>query len=276
MVTATVLALSAALLHATWNLILKVSDERDAAFWAQYLIGAVVSVPVVAVIGLPHHAAWPFLAVSSVLQVIYVTGLSRAYRHGDFSLAYPLSRGSGALLAALGGSLLIGDHLSVLSWIGVAVVAASLVLLMGRGASRESLAWAVFTGVTIASYSLVDASGSRHAGSGAAYGFTLQVLTGVTMSVVGFARHRQRAMVRMLRTNFWRLFAAGVLVTLAYTMVVIAFRYAPVGYVSVLRESSVVIGALLGWVFLHERLGRHRLVSAVVMTVGLALLVGGS
>ena len=276
MVTATVLALTAAVLHATWNLILKVSDERDAAFWAQYLIGAAVSVPVVAIIGLPQRGAWPFLAVSAVVQVIYVTGLSRAYKHGDFSLAYPLARGSGALLAALGGTVLIGDHLSGLAWVGIAIVACSLLLLMGRGATRASLTWAVFTGIAIATYSLVDAAGSRHAGSGAAYGLTLQVLTGCTLSVAGFARNRQGAMVRQLRTKFWRLFAAGVLVTLAYTMVIIAFRHAPVGYVSVLRESSVVIGALLGWIFLHERLGRHRLVSALVMAAGLALLVGSS
>jgi drug/metabolite transporter (DMT)-like permease len=83
-------------------------------------------------------------------------------------------------------------------------------------------------------------------------------------------------MVGMLRTSFWRLFLAGVLVAVSYTMVVIAFQDAPVGYVSVLRESSVVIGALLGWLFLHERLGRHRLVSSLVMVAGLVLLVGGS
>jgi hypothetical protein len=92
MVTATLLALSAAVLHATWNLILKVSEDRDAAFWAQWLIGAVLSVPVLSVVGLPDRAAWPYLIISAAVQVVYVTGLSRAYTHGDFSLAYPLAR----------------------------------------------------------------------------------------------------------------------------------------------------------------------------------------
>jgi drug/metabolite transporter (DMT)-like permease len=276
MVTATVLALGAALLHATWNLILKVSDERDAAFWAQWLLGAAVAVPVLLVIGLPDRGAWPFLAASATIQVLYVTGLARAYTHGDFSFAYPLARGSGALLAALGGTVLLDEHLGLVPWIGVAVVACSLLMLMGRGASRASLTWAIFTGVAIGAYSLVDAQGSRHAGSGASYGFSLQVCTGITLSIAGFARHRQGAMVGLLRTSFWRLFLAGVLVAVSYTMVVIAFQDAPVGYVSVLRESSVVIGALLGWLFLHERLGRHRLVSSLVMVGGLVLLVGGS
>lgn len=273
MVTATLLALSAAVLHATWNLILKVSEDRDAAFWAQWLIGAVLSVPVLAVVGLPDRGAWPYLIISAAVQVVYVTGLSRAYTHGDFSLAYPLARGSGALLAAVGGAVLLGQDLPSLAWVGVAIVTVSLLLLMGRGASPVSLRWAIFTGIAIATYSLVDATGSRHAGSGIAYGLSLQVLTGVTISVAGLARGRQRAMVSMLRSSFWRLLVAGVLVTASYTMVVVAFQYAPVGYVSVLRESSVLIGALAGWLVLRERLGVHRLVSAAVMAGGLALLV---
>ena len=276
MATATVLALGAALLHATWNLILKVSDERDAAFWGQWLLGAAVAVPVLLVIGLPDRGAWPFLATSATIQVLYVTGLALAYAHGDFSFAYPLARGTGALLAALGGTVLLDEHLGLVPWVGVAVVAGSLLMLMGRGASRASLTWALVTGVAIGAYSLVDAQGSRHAGSGVAYGFSLQICTGITLSVAGLARHRQRAMVRVVRSSFWRLFPAGILLVLSYTMVVTAFRHAPVGYVSVLRESSVVIAALLGWLFLHERLGRHRLVSSLVMIAGLVLLVGGS
>lgn len=274
--TATALALGAAVLHATWNLILKVSDERDAAFWAQWLIGAVVSVPVLLVVGLPHHGAWPYLATSAVLQVVYVTGLAQAYTHGDFSLAYPLARGSGALLAALGGAVLVGDGLRPLAWVGVAVVAGSLVMLMGRGATTASLGWALFTGVVIASYSLVDATGSRHAGSGVAYGFSLQVLTGITISAAGLARRRTAAMVAIARRSFGRLVVAGVLVAVSYTLVVTAFRLAPVGYVSMIREASVVVGALLGWLLLHERMGPHRVASAVLMVGGLALLIGAS
>jgi drug/metabolite transporter (DMT)-like permease len=273
MVAATFLALGAAVLHATWNLVLKRSRDSDAAFWAIVGLGALGSIPVLLAVGPPGMRALPYLAASAMVQVLYVTGLARAYTHGDFSLAYPLARGSGALLAAVGGALILSDHLPGPAWLGVAVVAASLVLLTRRGATALSLGWAIATGLAIAVYSVIDTAGSRHAVSGISYGLSLQVATGVTVSAVGLARRRTAAMLAEIRRTPFALVAAGVLITASYTMVVSAFRLAPVGYVSVLRESSVLIGALLGWLVLRERFGRHRVLSAAVMVAGLALLV---
>ena len=275
MVIATVLALGSAGLHAWWNLIAKTSSDRDTALWAQWLTGAVVALPILLLVGLPDRAAWPFLAVSCLLQLAYVTGLAQAYHHGDFSFAYPLARGSGALLAALGGVVVLGDTLHPVAWLGVAVVAGGLGSLAGRGAGRTSLAWAMITGAIIGVYSLVDAAGARHAGSGIAYGLSLQVLAAVTVSASGVARGRTPKLVALLRAEFWRYVLAGVLVTAAYTMVLVAFRRAPVGYVSILRESSVILGALMGWIVLREHLGRRRLVCSAVVAVGLAVLVVG-
>jgi drug/metabolite transporter (DMT)-like permease len=273
MVAATFLALGAAVLHATWNLVLKRSRDSDAAFWAIVGLGAIGSIPVLALVGPPGMRAVPYLAASALVQVLYVTGLAGAYAHGDFSLAYPLARGSGALLAAVGGALVLSDHLPGPAWLGVAVVAASLLLLTRRGATASSLAWAIATGGAIAVYSVIDTAGSRHAASGISYGLSLQVATGVTVSAVGLARRRTAAMLAEIRRTPLALVAAGMLITASYTMVVSAFRLAPVGYVSVLRESSVLIGALLGWLVLRERFGRHRVLSAAVMVAGLALLV---
>lgn len=273
MVTATVLALSAAVLHASWNLVLKRSHDRDAAFWAIVLIGAVISVPVLFATGLPGLRTLPYLAGSATVQVAYVAGLARAYTHGDFSLAYPVARGTGALGAALIGAWALEEHLPGPAWAGVAVVAASLVLLVRRGASAASLGWAFATGAAIAGYSVIDAAGSRRAASGLGYGLAIEVATGVTVSVAGLAAGRTAAMIDEVRRRPWPLATAGVLLATAYTLVVTAFRLAPVGYVSVLRESSVLVGALLGWLLLRERFGSRRALSSAVMVVGLALLV---
>lgn len=275
MLIATVLALGAAGLHAGWNLVAKVAGDRDTAFWAQWLLGAVLAIPVLFVVGLPARDAWPYLAVSCILQLLYVTGLARAYHHGDFSLAYPLARGSGAFFAALGGAVVLGDHLHPLAWVGVGIVGVGLVSLVGRRTGRASLWWALTTGSTIGVYSLVDAAGARHAGSGITYGLTLQVLSAGAISISGVVRGRTRLLVGLLRRQFWRYLMAGAMVTVAYTMVLVAFRHAPVGYVSILRESSVVLGALLGWLLLKERMGRRRLASSFVVAVGLAVLVIG-
>ncbi len=275
MLIATLLALGSAGLHAGWNLIGKVADDRDTAFWAQWLMGAVVAAPVLVFTGLPDRAAWPYLGVSCVIELLYVTGLSRAYQHGDFSFAYPLARGSGAFFAAIGGVVFLDDTLHPLAWGGVAVVAAGLLSFVGRRATRISLFWALATGVTIGTFSLIDAAGARRSGSGLAYGLVIQILAAVTVSISGVARGRTSLLVDLLKRQLWRWILAGALVTAAYSMVLIAFQHAPVGYVSILRESSVVLGALLGWVVLKERMGRRRLVSSSVVACGLVLLILG-
>ena len=275
MLTATLLALGAALAHATWNLIIKVCDDRDAAALAANLIGGFVAIPVLCVVGLPGLDAGRFILVGSFIQILYIYGLARAYTHGDFSLAYPVARGSGALLVALAGTIFLGDHLAGLAWVGVLVVAASLAMLVGRGASFASLRWALITGLAIGSYQTFDAMGTRRASSGVAYGFAVATAVAISVNLTGLARGKGPAVVRELRRFPVRLCVAGVLMETAYTMVLVAFRLAPVGYVSVLRESSVLIGALLGWLFLREGLGRYRVASAVVMVLGMALLVAG-
>lgn len=275
MLTATLLALASAVCHATWNLIVKVSGDRDAATMATWLIGGLVALPVLVIVGLPDAAAWPYLGAAALIQILYTFGLSRAYTHGDFSLAYPVARGSGALLVAVGGAILFADHLAPLAWVGIAVVAASLGLLVGRGSTLQSLRWALFTGVIICGYQLFDAAGTRHAGSGVSYGMAVAVAVGLTVNVTGLARGKGPALVAEVRRFGLRLVPAGMLMTGAYTMVLVAFHDAPVGYVSVLRESSVLVGALLGWLFLREDFGRYRLTSSIVMILGMALLIVG-
>jgi drug/metabolite transporter (DMT)-like permease len=275
---ATVLALASASLHAAWNLVIKTSDERDLAAWGQFVFGALLTVPVLVVIGLPPAAVLGFLLASSAVHAVYVTSLVQAYTHGDFSLAYPLARGGGALLAGIGGVVLLGDDLGAGSWLAIAIVVGGLVSLIGRGATAASVGWAAFTALTIGTYTVIDAEGAREAGDvaidGVRYAFALMLLSALAISLVGVARGRRAAFVESARTEWVRYLGMGACLTGAYTLVLVAVRLAPVGYVAMLRESSIVIGAFAGWLLLHERLGRHRVVSSAVMVVGLVLLVG--
>ncbi|HET8929517.1 MAG TPA: EamA family transporter, partial [Acidimicrobiales bacterium] len=153
--------------------------------------------------------------------------------------------------------------------------AMSLMMLMGRGTTFTSIRWALFTGLMISGYQVIDAMGTREASSGVAYGYAVAVAVSVTVNVAGLARGKGPAVVREIRRYPGRLVVAGILMPTAYTMVLVAFRDAPIGYVSVLRESSVLLGALLGWLFLREGLGRYRVTSAGVMILGMSLLITG-
>jgi drug/metabolite transporter (DMT)-like permease len=272
MVAATFLALGSAGLHAAWNLLVKTSSDRLIAAWGLYLTGGLLFLPLFLVIDRPGADALPFLAASSVVHVVYVVALTRAYEHGDFSFAYPLARGGGALIAAVGGVLFLADSLSGLAWLAIAIIVGGLASLVGPGVSRIALLWAGLTAAMIGTYTTIDAAGARRS-SGLGYGIAIVLGAGLVLTAAILGSGRGERLGPALRLEWRRFLVGGVCSTLAYSMVLAGARLAPVGYVAALRESSVVLGAAAGWLFLHERLGRARLASALVVTAGLVLLI---
>ncbi len=273
MVTATVLALVAALLHAGWNLLIKTADDRDLAAWGQFVFGGVVLLPVLFWTGMPAAVTLWFLVPSALIHVVYVRALVAAYDHGDFSLAYPLARGGGALLAALLAAVALGDGLGPAGWAALLVVTLGLASLIRPGTPRIEVVYALVTAALIGTYTVIDADGARHTANGFVYGIVLTALSGVTLTISGLRRGRGPAFRASLRSGWPRYAVSGLCLSTAYSLVLVAVRYAPVGYVATLRESSVVLGAALGWLLLKERLGGRRLVSAAIVTAGLVALV---
>jgi len=279
MLAATVLALAAAVLHAGWNLAIKTTGDREAVAFGQFVFGGVVFCPLLVWSGLPNGGAWPFLAASAVVHVVYVEGLVQAYHHGDFSFAYPLARGGGALTAAVLGAVTLGDTLPAPAWLAIALVGAGLVSLVRRGTTRASLGWALVTAAVIGGYTVIDTAGARRAGAAVgerlAYGIVLTLLAAVALTIAGVARGRAPTWGAALRAHWPRMVVSGAAVTAAYSLVLVAvsIRGVSVGYVATLRESSVVLGALAGWLFLRERLGRARLVSSLVVLAGMIALI---
>lgn len=272
MLTATVMALTAAVLHAAWNVRVKTREDRFLAMWGQCLAGAGVCLLVLLVTGPPASAAWPYLAASAVVHLLYVLSLVRAYDLGDFSLAYPFARGGGAVGAAIGGWALLDDDLRGWSWLAIGVVGIGLLTFAPRRASWQPIAGAAVVAVTISAYTLIDSAGARET-SGLAYPMATFVGLATTVSIWGLARGRAPELARAWRGQWRSHLWAGTASAAAYALVLAAVRLAPVGYVTVLRESSVLLGALAGTVMLHEPLGRARLRSAAVVFGGLALLV---
>jgi drug/metabolite transporter (DMT)-like permease len=269
--TATLLALAAAVLHAAWNLAVKQSGDRYLALWGQFSIaGAIGLVIVVAAGGIPAEG-WVWAAMSGIVHVPYCWFLARAYDHGDFSLVYPMARGGGALLAAIGGVLFLDDRLGVWSLLAICLVAAGLFLLAGRARGPEMVA-ALTVAATIGAYSVIDAKGIRSVHT-PLYALATFVGTGTTTTIFGVATGRATAMRAAMTANWRRFTMMGIASATTYGMVQIAFERAPVGYVTALRESSVVIAAFAGSRMLGESAGTRRIVASGVVLGGLIMLV---
>lgn len=271
MLLATVYALTAAVLHAGWNLIAKRAIDPFLALWGQFLVAGIISLPVLLAVGGLPREAWGWAALTGLIHLPYVLGLGWAYRHGDFSLAYPVARGGGALLAAVGGVVLLDDRLGPGSAVAIGLVVAGLFVL-AIGAPRRQVAAAAVVAVAIGAYTTVDSHASREF-EGVAYVFAVFVAIGLVVSTWGVATGRGRELMAVGADAWRRTVLAAVMSVVTYGLVLLAVRRAPVGYVAALRESSVLLAALIGWRVLGEQRGKVRGAASALVVSGLVLLV---
>lgn len=278
MLLATALSLGAAVIHAGWNLVAKRAEgDRYMVLWAQFFCGGLIALPLLVGYQLIWGMPWQgylWAAISGCTHLPYALLLAWAYTVGDFSVSYPIARGGGAALAAVSGVLVLNDHLAGLEVMGIVIIVAGLAML-AHGVTPQQFAVAGALAVVIAAYTTIDAKGARTTAS-VAYVFGTFVGTGVSNTVFSLATGRRHDMAVMLRHNLRRAVLTGIASLVTYGMVLVAVRHAAVGYVTALRESSVVLAALAGWKLLGEGDHRRRIAAALVVFAGLLTLISGA
>ncbi len=269
------LALGAAFLHASWNVLVAGARDTEAAAAVATLAGVALLAPVAAATGDVQTAALPYAGVSAVLHVGYLTLLARAYQHGEVSVVYPVSRGTAPVLVLIFGALALGEDATAVQAAGVVAVSAGVFLVGRRGAgapaARRDLLFGAAIAVTIAGYTLVDAEGVDRA-QAPAYLFLLLGPSAVVYAAALALGGRAEQLRGELRP---RAFLTGALIVGAYGSVLAALRLADAAPVAAVRESSVVIAAVLAAVFLHERVDARRGAGAVVVVAGVAAIALG-
>jgi len=272
------LVLLAALMHAGWNLIAKLGNDRLVAMALIKAPNIVIAIAVIAFTGLPARESWPFLLGSTAVNCLYFYFLINAYRVGDLSLAYPVARGLAPLLVLALGWAFAGEMPTAAGFAGVIVISLSIVALgfeRGAGARHyETLWWAAGVGLCIAVYTVTDGIGARLSRTAIGYVAVLNVFTG--LAVCGTAAWRRGpALVEALRLNWRKGAFGGIMMLSGYTIVVYALTLAPMAQIAALRESSVIFAALLGALLLKEPFGAKRVVASTGVAAGIAILVLG-
>ena len=272
------LVLLAAVFHASWNALLKASENPLSLAARALTWGTILSLPPVAVAwflsgrpGLPL-AGWLLALASAFLELIYFIALSIAYRRGELSVVYPIARGTAPLLAVLVGLLLLGERLHALAILGVIALLAGIWTVRRPAAAGSALWPALLTGVMIAAYTTLDRIGVR-LGSPWIYGWLLWLFGAIFL--VAYTRVRKIPGSRL--TDEPRLsLAVGVLMTAAYFMILFALSVAPLAIVAPLRESAIVLVTAWGIWRLGERRGAWlRVAGALAIVAGIALLTLG-
>jgi uncharacterized membrane protein len=272
------LALGAAFLHALWNVLLAGSRDSVAATGALLLFGVLLLAPAALYAGDVSSSAIPFIAASAVLELAYFVLLARAYRGGELGVVYPVARGSAPVLVLGAAVLGLGKGVSWLAALGVVLVAGGVLTLGLRsvgplrrhmrdseGPHSRDLVLGLAIGVAIAGYTLVDSEGLDHADP-LPYLFLVAAVCAAAYNGALLANGKAQELREALSG---RMLGAAAATFGAYAMVLAALQLAPAAPVAAVRESSIVIAALMAWLFLGEE---RRLGVAVLVAAGVALI----
>ena len=279
------LVLTAAVLHALWNYAAKgVTEDRLLFIWTYAVLGAALLLPVgvvwVVVTDETPRLVWVgAAALSAALHIAYQLTLQRGYAEGDLNLVYPLARGTGPLLTFVIAVMVLDERPGVVAAVGVLLVVGGVLLISWspratHGSPWPGVVWGSLTGVTIAAYTVWDS----HAVNDLEVPPLAYLALNVVLQVPALTLMARRRIPRIRQA--WRQLArpaltVAVLSSVAYVLVLFAMQQAPVALVAAARESSIVVGALLGWLALGEARGAHRLTGSVVVAAGIAAIVVG-
>lgn len=270
------LVLFAALLHASWNALVKASGDKLALQTLVMLGGSLVMLPVVLTAPPLERALWPTLAGALVLHLVYGLALVRAYQLGDLSQIYPIARGAAPAFVAVGawiaaGEALRGAEIAAIALISIAIGSLAWLAPASAAGRRRATAVALATAAVIASYSVIDGLGSRRASDVRSYVGWIHLLEGPAFAAIAFAI-RGRGMLGDLARHARVGLPGGVVAACAYALVLWAMRHLPISHVVALRETSVIAAAAIGARFLGEPFGRPRLIAATIVAAAAALL----
>lgn len=278
------LVIAGALLHALWNLFAKKAAGGLQFVWLFGVVSFLAALPFGALSWLENSQqltvqAWLAIAGSALVHVVYSLVLQKGYRESDFSVVYPMARGTGPLFAVVGAIIVLGESPSPLGWLGIAAILVGILLVSGAtqivfrqsAKARAGLMWGGLTGVSIAAYTVIDGWAVKVLGvDPVLYYFLGLVLR--TVFLAPQALGDLQGLHHQWRLNLRYIVAVGVLSPLAYTLVLFAMTMAPLSYVAPVRELSMLLGVLFGARLLREAFVPSRLIGTVCMVIGVALL----
>ncbi|MBI2757327.1 MAG: EamA family transporter [Chloroflexi bacterium] len=267
-----------AVLHTTWNLLLKQAGEKYVAIWWGMLIGSSLFLPVLFFTGLPAWEIWRLLLISVVFEIVYYIALSAAYNDADFSLVYPMARGSAPAMIAVWSVLFLREKLTTGGMIGLVIIILGLLVVGGGRLFQKynqphlrGILLALLIAFSISIYSTIDGAAVKQTAP-FPYAVLILFIAPALMTPFVIRRYGWTMLKDELVTHRLRLIVIGMLSISAYLLALWAYSLAKVSYSGAVREVSVVMGAFAGWQFLGEKLGGLRVLGAAIIFSGILVI----
>ncbi len=278
--TALTLILIAAVMHAGWNLLLKQAKHKQVFLWWAFLLGTICFAAIfITHLALPLRV-WPYVVGSAILEAAYFITLTWAYDLDDFSLIYPIARGTAPALLVLWTTLFLAEPPRPTGLLGIIILVLGLIIvgscsvwsqLAGATFSIRGIIAALSTALCISLYTTIDGAASRLV-SPAPYTILVLGLSTFLLMPVVLARYGHRLLITELRAGWLRITLVGIAMLLTYVLVLQAYTMARVSYAGAVREVSVVFAALLGWRWLGESFGVARILGALFIFSGILII----
>lgn len=274
------LLLGAAILHATWNLLVKRAKEKYILTWWALIVGVVCYAPLLLAGPWPLWRIWPYVLSSGFVEAIYFMLLIRAYQHGDFSLVYPMARGMAPAFLVVWAVLFLSERPSLFGFIGLALLVLGLVVVGGKVwwslrktavLSTNALAMALAVACSISVYTTIDGAAVRIV-SPLPYTVLIMAVAAVFVTPAVLLRYGRRAIIAEWRTSWLNIMLVGIFNLLTYLLVLKAYSIARVSYAGAIREMSVVFVAFLGWRLLGEDFGAIRVIGSIFIFAGILVI----
>jgi drug/metabolite transporter (DMT)-like permease len=278
--TALGLLLAAAMMHTTWNLLVKRAKEKQVFIWCSLLVGTIIFSPLLLTSPLFLVTTWPYLISSALVEAIYYITLIRAYENGDFSLVYPMARGAAPAFLLIWATFFLGERPRFFGLIGIALLVFGLIIVGGKtwwtlrktsGFSKSALVLALGVACCISIYTAIDGAAVRHV-SPLPYTVLVIALAALFITPAVVKRYGNDAIVDEWRANWKGITLVGLFTLLAYILALKAYTIARVSYAGSVREISVVFASFVGWRWLGESFGAIRLVGAMFIFAGILVI----
>ena len=278
--TALGLLLAAAMMHTTWNLLVKRAKEKQVFIWCSLLVGTIIFSPLLLTSSISLFSIWPYLLSSAFVEAIYYITLIRAYENGDFSLVYPMARGAAPAFLLIWATLFLGERPRLFGLVGIALLVFGLIIVGGKtwwtlrktsGFSKSALVLALCVACCISVYTAIDGAAVHHI-SPIPYTVLVIALTVLFITPTVVLHYGNTAIVYELRANWMRITLVGLFTLLAYILALKAYTIARVSYAGSVREISVVFATIVGWRWLGESFGTIRLIGAMFIFAGIVVI----
>lgn len=283
------LVLLSGLAHASWNLLLKHSSNQEVFVWLLQIAQVMLFAPLAIILlwnGGIEARGWWFILGTSFIHIVYFLFLSRSYMHANFSLAYPLARGTGPALVPFLGVGLLDENITLLAILGIITIVSGIFTAYWWGQIFEifknplkflkdpGTRFALLTGVTIAGYSVWDKVGISHVNP-LLYMYLLSFGTGIGLVPYIFWKHNVPTIRKEFSLNKLPIFGAAILTFFAYSAVLSALQFSNVSYISPAREIGIVFSVLLGVIVLKEPVNTGRVAGSAIIASGVFLIALG-